>query len=363
MYLFAVNRLTGGGAERNLVRIAECMRDRGNTVHLVVLQDEEIEDIEPTPSIIIHRLHLNRTGTGLSKILSHMRHLHKIRKLARQLSPSLIVTFCFRTNLLILEATAFLNIPVVVSERSNPHLQHETCFEQLRRRISYPSAAKVVLLAEELESWASAFSPKWSVVSIPNFVPEPPEKQPLRRNGSKRLLAMGRFVHAKGFDLLVKVFSELAKSYPEWKLTIVGDGPLRGELERLIHELGILDEVELPGWSTDPYSWYFRSDIFAFPSRFEGFGMTLAEALSCRLPVVAFDCPYGPSRIVSNHVNGFLVEPGHIDEFKNRLAKLMKDSELRRKMGESGPIVLTKYGIRGVMDQWESLLKSIEVVS
>jgi GalNAc-alpha-(1->4)-GalNAc-alpha-(1->3)-diNAcBac-PP-undecaprenol alpha-1,4-N-acetyl-D-galactosaminyltransferase len=292
-----------------------------------------------------------------------MRHLHKIRKLARQLSPSLIVTFCFRTNLLILEATAFLNIPVVVSERSNPHLQHETCFEQLRRRISYPSAAKVVFTCRRIGKLGKRFFAKVECCINTQFCSRTPGKTTPSKEREQTASCNGPICSCEGFDLLVKVFSELAKSYPEWKLTIVGDGPLRGELERLIHELGILDEVELPGWSTDPYSWYFRSDIFAFPSRFEGFGMTLAEALSCRLPVVAFDCPYGPSRIVSNHVNGFLVEPGHIDEFKNRLAKLMKDSELRRKMGESGPIVLTKYGIRGVMDQWESLLKSIEVVS
>jgi glycosyltransferase involved in cell wall biosynthesis len=177
--------------------------------------------------------------------------------------------------------------------------------------------------------------------------------EPARR---KSLLGLGRFVEQKGFDLLIPIFSKLAFRFPDWDLILVGDGPDRPRLEALSKRLGLDGRIHFPGWSADPYPHYYAADIFAFSSRFEGFGMTLAEALSCGLPAVAFNCPFGPSRIVEHGVNGFLVPPGDDTDFENKLRQLMDDEKLRSSMGAAGKRILQTHGAEPILRKWSELV-------
>ncbi|MCH8475752.1 MAG: glycosyltransferase [Opitutales bacterium] len=226
--------------------------------------------------------------------------------------------------------------------------------------ILYPLATTVVLLAEELENWANSRLFKWKTKSIPNPVMEPPKNKyaTTSKPEKKIILGMGRFIKRKQFDLLIKIFSRLEKKFPDWNLHIVGDGPERPNLKALIHSLNLEERVFLEQWSNDPYEWYYRAELFAFTSSFEGFGMTLAEALTCQLPVISFDCPYGPSRIIDHQVNGYLVPLDDTKEFENKLGSLMNDEKLRTHLGSNGSKVLDKFSYNTIMKEWETLIRN-----
>ena len=139
----------------------------------------------------------------------------------------------------------------------------------------------------------------------------------------KRVIAVGRYVYQKGFDLLIQSWSIVEKECPDWSLTIIGQGN-RLEYESLIDELQVdRSRCKLMGPTDNIQDEYMKSSLLVMSSRFEGFGMVLVEAMSCGLPVVSFDCPCGPKDIVRDSEDGILVENGNIKLFASSLSKLM----------------------------------------
>ena len=179
----------------------------------------------------------------------------------------------------------------------------------------------VVLTEEDKCHWNELLN----VVAIPNPLPFQMDKlSPLT---SKRIVAVGRYVYQKGFDLLLQAWSIVEKHCADWDLAIYGQGD-REPYEKQIDDLKIdRKRCHLYGPTNDIRREYLNSSIFAFSSRFEGFGMVLVEAMSCGLPVVSFDCPCGPKDIVTNGVDGFLVPNGNVGQFAEQLLRLMEHPE------------------------------------
>ena len=137
-----------------------------------------------------------------------------------------------------------------------------------------------------------------------------PAANPLAANGERPLiLGMGRLVPQKDFATLIRAFAELVADTPG-QLVILGEGPLRTDLERLAADLNVADRVVFPGFAADAPAWLARADLFVLSSAFEGFGSVIAEALAVGTPVVSTDCPHGPSEILNGGLYGKLVPPG-----------------------------------------------------
>ena len=137
------------------------------------------------------------------------------------------------------------------------------------------------------------------------------------------LVAVGRLIPQKGFDLLLQALAQCQGAGQTARLAIVGEGPERGRLEALARTLGIADRVILAGFAADPAAWYAHGDIFVLPSRWEGFGHVIVEAMACGLPVIAFDCPYGPVDILSGNAGGVLVPPEDVRALAAAIDRLL----------------------------------------
>jgi len=135
-----------------------------------------------------------------------------------------------------------------------------------------------------------------------------PPKQSSRATSPFRLVALGRLAYEKGFDVLVQAMPAVLSQF-EAHLEISGAGAERGRLQALIDELGLRDEVRLVGATLDPLAVLASADLFVFPSRHEGFGVALVEALACGRQIVASDCPHGPAEILQRGELGQLVPP------------------------------------------------------
>ena len=154
----------------------------------------------------------------------------------------------------------------------------------------------------------------------------------------KTLTAVGRLVKQKGFDLLIAASAAVAISIPTWQLVIRGEGPERHALEKLVKDLAMEERILLPGVSNHPGGWIDGSDAFVLSSRFEGWGNALLEAMASGLPVVSFDCEWGPAEMTADGVNGILVAREDVRGLSLAIATLMNDEELRRKLGAAAAL-------------------------
>ena len=215
----------------------------------------------------------------------------------------------------------------------------------------------IVLTEEDKKAWAE----------LPNIsvIPDPLSFSPTQKSSLsiKRVIAVGRYVYQKGFDQLLQAWATIERQYPEWQLVVFGDGN-RTPYEQQMKELGIDDNrCHLYGPTTDIQQEYVNSSLFAFSSRFEGFGMVLVEAMACGLPVVSFDCPCGPKDIVKDGEDGILVENGNIKLFASSLSKLMSDEALRQSMSKAALKNVQRFSMEQIAEQWRNIFESDNAVT
>lgn len=211
----------------------------------------------------------------------------------------------------------------------------------------------VVLTEEDKSAWPELHN----ICVIPDplsFIPT--QQSPLTE---KRVIAVGRYVYQKGFDLLLQAWAKIEKQCPDWQLAIYGDGN-RTPYEQQMKDLGIDDtRCHLNGPTTDIQQEYINSSIFAFSSRFEGFGMVLVEAMACGLPVISFDCPCGPKDIIQDHVDGLLVANGNIDKLTEAIIWMTQHPEQHRAMATKAIENVQRYKIEQIAEQWKNLFDSL----
>lgn len=196
-----------------------------------------------------------------------------------------------------------------------------------------------------------------NVIYMPNFLEHYPEEVSMTSR-EKTVLAVGRLNAVKRFDLLVSLFVQAHKDFPDWKLRIVGDGEERQKIEALIERLGAGDYVYLTGRkdSAGVEEEMLNASVFAMTSSSEGFPFVLLEAQSCGLPVVAFDVRIGPGFVVRDGVDGFLSPESESEFFIGRLEELMASAELRQRMGKTAIEHAATFSAGEVSKLWFSLI-------
>ncbi|RFU40143.1 glycosyltransferase family 4 protein [Actinomadura logoneensis] len=194
------------------------------------------------------------------------------------------------------------------------------------------------------------------IVTIPNALSE------LRGGLSPRtapvVLAAGRLVRAKGFDMLIKAYAPLADKHPEWRLRIHGSGARQDRLRKQIAELGVGDRIELLP-RTDIATALENASVYALSSRYEGMPLVLLEAMSKGLAVVSFDCPAGPAEMIEDGVNGLLVPARDVDALTAALDRLMSDRGLRDRLGAAAPAATEPYHLDRIGPLWIRLLDEV----
>jgi len=211
----------------------------------------------------------------------------------------------------------------------------------------------VVLTEYDRQAWQDI--PRVDV--IPNPLPFFPELSNAPRR--KRVIAVGRYFDEKGYDLLLKAWAIVEKRCDDWELVIYGDGN-KSYYERIASSLNLdKNRCRLYDSIHEVQKEYLDSSIFVCTSRFEGFGMGIIEAMACGLPVVAFDCLWGPRSIISNGEDGLLVENGNVTKYAETILKLIKTPGKLKTMGSNAHRNVCRFNIDDIALKWKLLFDEV----
>ncbi len=356
-----VHSLDGGGAERTVVRLAKSLCDIGWKVN-VLTQSSQVEDQYPLDERVDrHHLELDTQSTSaLHGLASNINRVRVTRKAVKQLQPDVALSFMTTQNVILSIATLGLKTRVVLAERNFPTKQDGRIWHPLRR-LTYRFASEVVAQTARASSWLERNAGVKSVVTIPNSVVFPladsdPNKPTTDYLSAEEfvILAVGRNSWFKGFDLLLESFAK-CEFDPNVKLAIAGlkQGD---EVMQQASNLGIHDQLVLPGRVGNLSDWYQRADIFVLPSRKEGYPNVLMEAMAAGKCSIAFDCPAGPAELIEHGINGLLVPAGDTTALAGAISEAVRDGKLRERLGRSATQILISHSEQQNLSNWVEVL-------
>ena len=212
--------------------------------------------------------------------------------------------------------------------------------------------SRIIILTEnQREEWRSS-----NILVIPNPASFSSDTKSFLKN--KKIIAVGSDSYNKGYDLLLKIWEKIAEDFSDWELNIYGKNTTRN-LQNISEKLN-LKNINFHEPVSNIKNKYLESSVFLLPSRSEGFGMVILEAMSCGLPVISFDCPHGPKDIITDSEDGFLIKNGNIQEFAEKLKILMENYKLRQEMGNKGTENVKRYDAIKIMEIWDDLFKKLK---
>jgi glycosyltransferase involved in cell wall biosynthesis len=242
----------------------------------------------------------------------------------------------------------------------NFHLRADlgSAMRRLGRYCAVRWADQVVLLTQaDLRDWHAHFGNLAKLVVVQHCL-QIQTSAPLPDSQRDRvILAVGRLCQQKGFDLLLRSWATIASNHPGWIIRIVGSGEELGTLNALSTQLGLDHCVQWIPATPAVFSHYASARIYALSSRFEGFGLVLIEAMAHGLPIVAFDCHYGPAEIVQPGQTGQLVARGDLTAFAAELDRLIRGDALRQRMATASYAACYPYRKGGNQEQWLAVLE------
>ncbi|MDO6759417.1 glycosyltransferase family 4 protein [Tamlana sp. 2_MG-2023] len=176
---------------------------------------------------------------------------------------------------------------------------------------------------------------------------------------NKTVLAVGRQCYQKGYDRLLESWKIVTKRHPDWQLEIYGAFDKENKYHKLAKELRVDSSVSFFKPVKNIGEVYQNASIYVMPSRFEGFGMVLIEAMAYGVPCVSFNCPCGPKEIITNNKDGFLVNNGDTKSFAAQIEKLIQDEDLRHEMGINARQKAGLYFPDKIVPQWDLLFQDL----
>ena len=363
--LFCIKAMNnpGGGAERVLAEVANGLVARGYEVGLLTF------DAPGGCSFYELDKGIKRIELGIGSTISAatlpvtIRRIRALRVQVKTYTPDVVIGFMHSMFILLGFALLGTSVPLIASEHIVPEHYKTRPLEALLLYFTPFLVDRITCVSEQVRDLYNPFIARKMWV-IPNPVSLTISKRAdiFGQHGTRKiLLAVGRLDAQKDYETLIKAFSLVAEKFPDWDLRIVGEGPMKHELQDLVQKIGLKGRVFFAGVTRNISTEYLSAQLFVQASRYESFSLTTVEALFHGLPAVGFeDCP-GVNQFIVHGRNGFLAK-GKGDRaanLANVLMPIMRDEALRANLAQHSDDTLEKYQLPTVLDQWEEIIHSV----
>lgn len=377
--LFVAGSLGGGGAERRLIDLLNNLnREKiAPRLYLAYRRGELLPEAPPDVPITAFwdgesRRSPVQQWLARLRCPSAARAMH-LREVLRQHPVDVIMSWSLLSSYETALARLGRPVPQLASIVAIPKIELEDAFPRrrlIRRTLAgwtYRSATSVLVNSAEMRDEVVA-SYRLSSSKVDVWLNARDFARIERLAGGtiipwsdsgRRVIAAGRLIPLKGFDLLLRAVARVHQPALPVQLTILGQGPEETALRRLASELGIAAQVRFLGFQANPFAYYRSADAFVLSSRFEGMPNTLIEAMACRVPVIATSCPTGPREILEQGKFGKLIPVDDVVAMAEALRQILSNPPPAEFLAEARQSVLDRYGIGPSIVRLESLLCAI----
>ncbi len=357
--VFFTSNLGGGGAEGVCIKVANALISRGWEVTVLVqsLSNDQLSH-KLNPSIKVETLNCSSIRYGLLEL----------RRWIAKHRPVQIVAFHYMLSAaLVLVRTTFLksqrfkiisrNINTVSKIKQHSAQEGRPIIQEYLRDLLYKQSDIIIHQCQGMKDDFVRQYPSTERKSVVIYNPSVETAVSSQRVSSDKecppyFLYAGRLEHQKSVDMALRAFALFCDEDDSTQFRIVGDGTQRQELEKLCEELSITNRVDFVGFSREVERHFSGARCTVLSSQYEGFPNVLVESISLGTPVVSFDCPSGPSEIILDSVNGFLVEYQDIVDLSVTMMKILKTTFNREVVKETAQ----RFSVDKVASDWETLL-------
>jgi glycosyltransferase involved in cell wall biosynthesis len=357
--IFVINTLQRGGAERVVSVLGNSLDQREFKVIIVCMNEAE-QAYQISKSVTVINLLNRKKNENLPRRISYgVLTYFRLVKLLKKEKPYCVISFMTSANLWTGLSCNLLRIPYIVSERTTPdHTINKFGF--LFKWLSffiYRKSKAIVIPSKGIEDCMKqnkAFENLNNYKVIRNPINVFKESTQSNVHHRKFILGVGRLGYEKGFDQLIKAFSNL--SLDDLDLLIVGDGAEKPHLIDLILKLNLQERVYLVGAKNELLDYYQQAELFVLPSRNEGYPNALIEAMSNGCPCIAMNCEFGPSEIIQNGVNGLLVENNNVYMLTKAIFKVLVNPSFKEKLSSNARQICQTNSLEVISKKWEELI-------
>lgn len=351
---FVTPSLALGGRERVLSLIINHFIEKGEVeVHLILYGKSREVKFQLNNGIIIHKPNFDYSAH--SSFISLLKTLYFVRTTVKRLGIDIMVSFEEIWNRFALLATVGIGIRKVISNRNNPYRQYGM-IDNILAKLLYPT---VDILIAQTQIAKNVYTKKYTLkkcVVIGNPIESVENVNDTYRE--KIIITVGRLMASKNHLRLLSIFSKINRS--DWRLMIVGgdfaDHDIKSKLKKKILEYGLEGRVILTGSVTNINELLLKSSIFAFASSKEGFPNAVGEAMAAGVPVISYDCVAGPSEMIVDGVNGFLIPMFDDERFVDKLNFLIKNDAVRTMMGKNAMGSIKKFGSEKICEEFYNII-------
>lgn len=355
--LYITNGITGpGGLERVLSIKASYLADKLNyDVHIMTLNEEGKSNFyQFSPKIKIHTI-----TTSNNKIQYFFQYITGIRRIVNKLSPDVISVCDDGLKGFFIPKLLNNNMKIIYERHVSKLIEtnNNQCYSKkslikvkwaLMEKLAKKFDRFIVLTEGNKKEWRSLKN----ITVISN--PLPFKSNEISTHKSKIAICVGKISYQKGQDILVKAWEKVHEQHPDWELHLYGN-----ENTKFLNTKKLKNNIIFFPPEKEIQKKYFNSSIYVMSSRFEGFGMVLIEAMEFGVPCVSFNCDYGPSDIIQDGTDGFLVERENPQELAEKIIVLIENEELRKQMGRKAKENVRRYSPEIIIKQWDGLFKSL----
>ena len=373
-YIFSQLTISGG-ADKVLTDKANYLAEHNNDVTIIT----ESQMGRPLIFPLSQKVKLIDIGLDFDKQYGHnilyrgilyLRYIRiykeKLKKILFEIKPDIVITLMGR-SLDFITSIPDGSIKIGEAHTTKNHLRSYHLLEEkggfhkyiarFLRKKQIASAmrldALVLLTKQDAEAWKDITR----TYVIPNAIPYIPEESSSLMK--KQAIMVGRYNDAKGYEYITEAWEIVHKKHPEWILNIYGSGEMQDDVERWIKERGLQDSMIMHEPTEQITQKYQESSLCVMSSRYEGFPLVIMEAMSCGVPCVSFDCPFGPRNIIRDGEDGILVDYLNTKALADNICKVIEDENLRKRLGTNAKKNIQRFSQDAIMQQWQDLFHSL----